>query len=241
MINEKTTSEEISSESKSDTVNVKSMLERFRRKAADILVEGIDEKSEASASEEKAEPEKQAESVSESKASEEPEAKVVIEEISIDIEDMKREISEAVRTAIGAEVSQFGSAEGGAAPEELKQLAYRISEMRSELGEVKKRLQAIQMSTEDKLRDNGNNTTALHKAVAELRDRVGEISQTVNSVSKLSDSVFDLKNAQINIKKALDVQESALRRLKKKINVSTAILSVLGVLIIMLQIIALLS
>ncbi|MDO5397712.1 MAG: hypothetical protein Q4G33_07260 [bacterium] len=240
MINEKITSDEISSENKSDTVNVKSMLERFRRKAADILAEGIDEKSEASASEEKTE--NKIEPVSESTAAEDPEKDIVVEEISIDIEDMKKEISDAVRSAVEAEVSQFGSsAVGGTSAAELNQLADRISEMRSELEAVKKRLQAIQISTEDRLRDNGNNTTALHKAVADLRDRVGEITQTVNSVSKLSDSVFDLKNAQINMKKALDVQESALRRIKKKMSVSTAILSVIGVLIIMLQIIALLS
>lgn len=239
MINEKITPEETSSENKSDTVNVKSMLDRFRRKAADILAEGIDEKSEAPTPEEKTE--NTAESVSESKSAEESEKEMIIEEISIDIEDMKKEISDAVRAAVETEASRIGAAAGGASPEELSKLSQRISEMTGELEAVKKRLQAIQMATEDKLRDNGNNTTALHKAVAELRDRVGEIAQTLGSVSKLNDSVFDFKNAQINMKKALDVQESAIRRLKKKMNVSTAILSVIGVLIIMLQIIALLS
>lgn len=235
MINEKTTPEETGFENKNDTVNVKSMLDRFRKKAADILAEGIDEKREISATEKKTESE--TDPAPESKKEE----KIVVEEISIDIEDMKKEISDAVRAAVEAEASQLGPAAGSDTSAELHHISERMSGIRSELEAVKKRMQAIQISTEDKLRDNGNNTTSLHKAVAELRDRVGEIAQTVNSVSKLSDSVFDLKNAQINMKKALDTQESALRRLKKKMSVGTAILSVIGVLIIMLQIIALLS
>ena len=235
MIKEKITPEETAAESKSDTTNVGGMLNRFRKKASDILAGGIDDKNEASSPEEKTENK----AVTDVKAAEEIEKDIM--EISIDVEDIKKEISDAVRSAVEAEVSQIGSAAGSVAPEELRQITQRISEMNSELGTFKKRLQAIQISTEDKLSDNGNNIAALHKSVADLGDRVGDIAKTVNSISKLNDSVFDLKNAQINMKKMLDVQESAIRRLKKKMSVSTVILSVIGVLIIMLQIIALLS
>lgn len=254
MINEKTTSEAEEVVRIDDTLNVKKMLGRLRKKTADIFSDVIDEKPEAEIDNQLEikmdnQPEV-SDTVNESTA-EADEAKgekeavstagiednTSVEEISIDIEDIKTEISEAVRSAIESGASKAaGSGTADYAPIEKD-----ISEIKSELENIKKRLQVLQHATEEKLRDNGNNTTALHKATAELRDRVGEIAQTVNNVSKLSDSVFDLRNAQMNMKKALDVQESSLRRLRKNLSVSTVILSVIGVLIIMLQIIALLS
>ena len=240
MINEKTNAEAEDIVGIGDTLNVKNMFTRLRKRTADIFSDVIDEKPEEETEQEenvKDELENTAEIVLAAAKPAEPEQDVSVEEISIDIEDIKNEISEAVRSAIEVEASKVG----GSGTADFTPIKKDISEIRNELENIKKRLQVLQHATEEKLRDNGNNTTALHKTTSELRDRVGEIAQTVNNVSKLGDSVFDLRNAQMNMKKALDVQELALRRLKKKLSVSTAILSVIGILIIMLQIIALLS
>lgn len=247
MINEKIISEADDIVKMGDTVNVKSMLSRLRKRNVDAFSDGTDEKPDAEIKKQteavEAAGEIRTEEAAEEKAEKaaddmpKPEENVSVEEISIDIGDIKNEISEAVRSAIESGASMLGGTGAG----DFTPINKDISEIRNELENIKKRLQVLQHATEEKLRDNGNNTTALHKATAELRDRVGEIAQTVNNVSRLSDSVFDLRNAQMNMKKALDVQESALRRIRKKISVSTVILSVIGVLIIMLQIIALLS
>ena len=55
MIKEKTTPEETGAEGNGNTTNVGGMLNRFKRKASDILAGGIDDKDEASLPEEKTE------------------------------------------------------------------------------------------------------------------------------------------------------------------------------------------
>lgn len=263
---EKEVLEEVDAAPVGETINVKNMLERFRKKAAGILGDRAENESDV----ELHEPEENKESAQEIKLDtlkvdtieadtiksdfiktdefkaensefrEKTEPNTEIEEISIDIDDIKNEISDAVRKTMEKETARFSNIipSGDSGTQDVKT---ELDSIRTELEAVKKRLQVIQLSTEEKLRDNGENTTSLHKSAADLRDRIGEISQTLNSVSKLSDSVFDLKNAQINMKKAIDTQDGLMNRIKKKINASTAILSVIGVLIIALQIIALLS
>lgn len=171
-----------------------------------------------------------------------------VEEISIDIEDIKKEISADVEETLSKVLPDMLSKE---LPDIFRntlkseksgtELSAELNGVRAELETIKKRMQTMQLSMEDGLRDNGNNTTTLHKSAAEIRDRITEISKTMNSVSKLSDSVFDLKNAQLNMRKILDNQGALIAQLKKKLNVSTVVLSVLAVLVIILQIIGLLS
>ena len=192
-----------------DTVNIKSMLNRFKKKAVDILAENDAPKKETAE---------------------------VVEEISIDMDEIKEELTGTIRTVMTEEKAEIKAALDG-----MGDTSVDFSGIERELAAVKKRLQAIQISTEENVHDNGNNITALHKSMAEQRDRISEIQQTINSVSKLSDSVFDLKNAQINMKKSIDAMDLAIKNLRKKLSVSTAILSVIGVLVIVLQIIALLS
>ncbi len=125
--------------------------------------------------------------------------------------------------------------------EDVLRLAENIRSMTSELETVKLRLQAIQLSSEDGVRENSNNISSLKKSVGELKERITELVQTTSGVSRVSDSVFDLKNAQINMKKSIDSTELTIKQLKKKLHTSVAVLSILSVLIIALQIIAILS
>ena len=153
------------------------------------------------------------------------EPKEVVEEYSIDLDDLKDAISEMVRETVS---------ESGAESTDITGLT-------KELENIKIRLQKFQHSTDDLIRDNGTNITALHKSNSEMRDRLSEISQSVAALSKVSDSVFDLKNAQVNTKKAIESTENAINALKKRITAATAIFTILAILIIVLQIIALLS
>ena len=134
-----------------------------------------------------------------------------------------------------AQVSAIGS------DKELAKLTETIKEVSEALDNVKIRLQAIQLSSEENIHDNTNAITALKKTVGELKERISEVLQTINGVSKISDSVFDLKNAQINMKKSIDSLETSVKGLKKKLNASVVMLSIIGILIVALQIIAILS
>lgn len=125
--------------------------------------------------------------------------------------------------------------------DDILKLAENIRAMTSELETVKLRLQAIQLSSEDGVCENTKNISSLKKSVGELKERITELIQTTGGISRVSDSVFDLKNAQINMKKSIDSAETAIKQLKRKLNTAVAVLSVLSVLIIALQIIALLS
>ena len=149
----------------------------------------------------------------------------IVEEYSLDLDDLKDAISDMVRETVN----------------ESRQEPADLSGLTKELENIKIRLQKIQHSTEDLIRDNGTNITALHKSSSELRDRINEVSQSVAALSKVSDSVFDLKNAQVNTKKSIEGTEGAINALKKRITASTAIFTILAILIIVLQIIALLS
>lgn len=151
------------------------------------------------------------------------------EEIVLDIDDMKNQIQDAVKNAMPSENA------------DITKLVESVDSVAEALENVKVRLQAIQLATEDGMRDNTNTVSALKKTVGDLKERVSEVLQTINNVSKLSDSVFDLKNAQMNMKKSIDSAETSIRVLKKKLNASVAVLSIIGVLIIALQIIAILS
>ena len=152
-----------------------------------------------------------------------------IEEISLDLDDMKSQISQAVRNAI--QISN----------DDITKLVASADHVAAELENVKIRLEAIQHSTEDGMHDNSNSIASLKKTIGELKERILEISQTISGVSKVSDSVFDLKNAQINTKKSIDSLETAIKLMKKKLNASVAVLCIIGVLIIALQVITILS
>ncbi len=160
------------------------------------------------------------------------------EEVAVDLEDITKEIEDAVNKAVNLGNQEILNALSGS---DSASVTKSISGVNSALDAVKVRLQAIQMATEDGMRDNGNVISSLRKDISDLREKLNEVSQTINSVSKLSDSVFDLKNAQLNMKKSIDSMETAIRRLKKRMGVSTAILSIIGVIIVALQIISLLS
>lgn len=156
-------------------------------------------------------------------------AKCETEEISLDLDEIKSQVTQAVKNAMS-------NGNG-----ELAKLSESMESAVEVLENVKLRLQAIQRSSEDGLRENTDAVASMRKSVNELRERVTEISQAMSGVSRISDSVFDLKNAQVNMKKSIDSAETSIKLLKKKLNVSVAVLSILSVLIIALQIIAVLS
>ena len=162
-------------------------------------------------------------------ATEPEKSKTETEEIIIDIEDMKNQIRDVVKDSVPQENL------------DIKELNKSLNAVYESLENVKVRLQSIQVATENGMRDNTAAISSLKKTVNDLKERVAEILQTINGVSKLSDSVFDLKNAQINMKKSIDTLELSVKALKKKLSASVAILSIIGVLIVALQVIAILS
>lgn len=198
-----------------DTMNFKAMLDRLKKKTAYAGADDIKPSATTAADENNA-----------VQTTHEEETM----EVALDIEDIKKEIAEAVSAVLAANGDTSD-----------KELTEGLANVDKTLDSVKRRLQAIQMATEEGIHKNGNSITSLQKSFYELREQLTEITQTVSGVSKVSDSVFNLKNAQINMKKSIDSMDTAIRRLKRRMSVSTAILSIIGVLIMVLQIISLLS
>lgn len=234
--------EDKETEAVGDTINVGAMLNRLRQKAKEV----------GSASVKKA-----AEAVEELKAKavqEETDAKEIeeqIEEISIDIEDIKQEIFECVKSAMAA-ADIDGSVQGaieksGAAMKsedvsaELKAAQTKLAEVAEGLDNVKKRLSAMQQSDEKGFEVAAKRSEKLTADVNDVRNKTDNVITALNGISKLSDSVFDLKNAQANMKSSIDGLNMSLKRLKKRVTAGVAILSVISVIVALLQILVLLS
>lgn len=210
-----------------DTINIKSVFDRFKRKAVETGEEVL-------------------RAVSGSAAAEKEDtdaAEADTEEIVIDIEEIKQEISRTIEASMDTERLEKSVREAldNAENAQLKELESRLSDVSDGLENIKRRFQAMQQSVELGMNSNINRIELLNKSVETLKAQTGEIAQTVSGVTKLSDSVFDLKNSQVNTKNSIEALSSAVKSMKKKLTLGAAVFSVIAVVIAILQIITLLS
>ncbi len=116
-----------------------------------------------------------------------------------------------------------------------------ITELMKKLDNITEKLCAMDAQNGVVRRDCADGFKDVRGAMAEIGEDITEIKQTVSWVSKLNDSVFDLKNTQLNTKNALSDMETSVSKLKKKCVLGVTVLSILSAVVIVLEIVLMLS
>ena len=120
-----------------------------------------------------------------------------------------------------------------------------ISRMHNEQSaEVAQTLEELTNGLNDLRRASEKSGEANSSIIARLNNtekKLNSMSNTLAGVSKLNDSIFDLKNSQMNTKNSLGDLEASFFRLKRKMSTSVLIISILTAIIAVLEIINLLS
>lgn len=228
-------------ESGGDTINIKGVLDKFRKKAAEMS--GVSKRNASDIKEDI----KQAKDI--------PPEDTDIEEIAVDIEDLKKEIADIVKLSLneadieGCIKRGINVADGGQdianrmteVKEKFLETENKLSSVSDGLESVKRRLQAMQQATESGMHDNVKKIDGIGRNIDSLKTQTGEVIQTLSGVAKLSDSVFDLKNSQMNTKNTIEVLNLSVRALKKKMTAAVTVMSIIAVVIVIFQIINLLS
>ncbi len=116
----------------------------------------------------------------------------------------------------------------------INDVVLKIDKASSKLNEI----EVKQIETKNCL---DRNTNDVRISLTDLSNDISAVKQSFGTVSKLNDSVFDLKNTQQNLKKSISDLYEAVNVVKKKQVISTAILTVIGIIVIALEFIILLS
>ncbi len=123
-----------------------------------------------------------------------------------------------------------------------------IDKLRDAVSAVDIRIDALSSSVESMNLLISENISAVSKSVDTANGRLtvsdkklSDITNSLASISKLNDSIFDLKNTQMNTRNALGSLEGSFYKLKRKMNVSVIIISILTALIAVMEVINLLS
>lgn len=140
--------------------------------------------------------------------------------------------------------------------DELKQALDRLSakldtaadKEKSDVSDLNKAIEDLSGSiselytlcSEDNIKQ-GNLSDAIISQLGDADKKLKNISNSISGISKLGDSIFDLKNSQMNTKNSLGNLEASFYKLKKKMNSSMLIISILTAIIAILEIINLLS
>lgn len=213
-----------------ETINIQSVIDKFRKKASgikDTVAGKVDEfksKKEVESAIEKAE---------EIKENIEGKIKDTIEESGIrDMVKGGADKLDEFKEGVGA-ISDMNN--------KFTDISADIGSLSRKITELSDRLSVLEIEGSQRGKDSAQSFTDIKREIGEISGAAAEIKQAVNSVSKLNDSVFDLKNAQLNTKNAVSDIELSITRLKKKCVMGVTIISVLSAIIIVLEIILMLS
>lgn len=163
----------------------------------------------------------------------------VEDNISAGIDDMKTAITDSMNDSM-QKIEGIDERLGGVSAmfEETKK---SISGFMSVMSDFEKRLQALEDAYSERADGISADVVGLKNDIGKLGETSEQIREAVNGVSKLSDSVFDMKNAQQNTKTAIAELQTAFIRLKKKTMAGITVISIIGFIIIVLEVINLLA
>lgn len=230
-------------EKEKQSIDVEAMLDRFREKKEDLgnTLRGFftDSRDDAGQEEtEENEPESEscdeavieskddtAEECDESVSETESETVIVKKEITVDNSDLKDDINK-LTDCININREEF--------TDRYNDIVNRISEMDERITKISDMFDAKY----DSLAGISKN---INGKINVTDEKMKEVVNSLGSVSKLNDSIFDLKNSQMNMKKAVAELDLSFNKLKKKMNHSVAIISVLTAIIVLLEVFNLLS
>ena len=230
-------------EKEKQSIDVEAMLDRFREKKEDLgnTLRGFftDSRDDAGREEtEEDEPESEscdeavieskddtAEECDESVLETESETVIVKKEITVDNSDLKDDINK-LTDCININREEF--------TDRYNDIVNRISEMDERITKISDMFDAKY----DSLAGISKN---INGKINVTDEKMKEVVNSLGSVSKLNDSIFDLKNSQMNMKKAVAELDLSFNKLKKKMNHSVAIISVLTAIIVLLEVFNLLS
>lgn len=163
----------------------------------------------------------------------------VEDNISADIDDMKAAITDTMNDSI-QKIDGIDERLGGVS-ELFEEVGKNISELKETVSSLEKRLQELDIQTSDSLGTLSAGSADLKHEIGLLKEMTEQVRETVNGVTKLNDSVFDMKNAQQNTKMALSELQISFNRLKKKTVAGIVIISIIGFITIVLEVINLLA
>lgn len=243
-------------EKEKQSIDVEAMLDRFREKKEDLgntlrgfftdsrddagqeETEEDEPESESCDETEENEPESEscdeavieskddtAEECDESVSETESETVIVKKEITVDNSDLKDDINK-LTDCININREEF--------TDRYNDIVNRISEMDERITKISDMFDAKY----DSLAGISKN---INGKINVTDEKMKEVVNSLGSVSKLNDSIFDLKNSQMNMKKAVAELDLSFNKLKKKMNHSVAIISVLTAIIVLLEVFNLLS
>lgn len=230
-------------EKEKQSIDVEAMLDRFREKKEDLgntlrgfFTDSRDDAGQEETEEDEPESESGDESVIESKddtaeecdeSVSETESETVIakKEITVDNSDLKDDINK-LTDCININREEF--------TDRYNDIVNRISEMDERITKISDMFDAKY----DSLAGISKN---INGKINVTDEKMKEVVNSLGSVSKLNDSIFDLKNSQMNMKKAVAELDLSFNKLKKKMNHSVAIISVLTAIIVLLEVFNLLS
>ena len=217
-------------ESGGDTINIKGVLDKFRKKAAEMS--GVSKRNASDIKEDI----KQAKDIPPEDTDIEEIADIV--KLSLNEADIEGCIKRGINVADGGQDIANRMTE---VKEKFLETENKLSSVSDGLESVKRRLQAMQQATESGMHDNVKKIDGIGRNIDSLKTQTGEVIQTLSGVAKLSDSVFDLKNSQMNTKNTIEELNLSVRALKKKMTAAVTVMSIIAVVIVILQIINLLS
>lgn len=120
-------------------------------------------------------------------------------------------------------------------------LSSRINDVVLKIDKASSKLNEIEVKQIETKNCLDRNTNDVRISLTDLSNDISAVKQSFGTVSKLNDSVFDLKNTQQNLKKSISDLYESVNVVKKKQVISTAILTVIGIIVIALEFIILLS
>ncbi len=228
-----------------DTINIQGVLDKFREKAGEFStaaknvkedIAGKIEDFKAATAEKKEDFEDGAERTG---------SRIVEEIKNIDVEGIKNQISSGIKDSaakfsdfkdgITSITERFDETEA-----KLSSVSEKLDGVTENVGNIAERLGDMGVQNMDNARERAANEADIKHTVGTIADDTAEIKQAVINISKLSDSVFDLKNAQMNTKNSLAEMELAFIKLKRKCIAGITILSIIGLIIVALEVLQIL-
>lgn len=214
-----------------ETINVKEMLGRVREKAGDIAGAAAAKVSEAAAAHTKFKVRGDDDDMTRFEK--------VEENISVGIDDMKTAIADSMNDSM--QKMEGIDARIGGVSELFSGTKQDVAKLKNAAAEIEKRVRELEIRVSGAAEENAAAMADVKHSLSVLSETADRINETVNGVSKLTDSVFDLKNAQQNTKTALSELQTAFARLKRKTVAGITIISIIGFIIIVLEVINLLA
>lgn len=210
----------------SDTINLQSVIDRFKKTAGEIkdtVVNKVDEiksKKDIGAFAQKTE--ELAEDVKE--AFDETSIKEKVKNVAAKANELRDNVSTSARVET-----------------RLVDVTSDVAELKKKICDISDKLNVMEVQDGQRGKDSEQGFADIQNAIENIAENVSEIKHTVGAVSKLNDSLFDLRNTLLNTKNALMETETNVLRLKKKCVLGVTVLSILSAIVIVLEIILMLS